>query len=60
MYGDTEHGSFMAGQIAGMIDRIQPAAEIILEMFSQAELLDLCNWQNDFRKRRGFYWLKQH
>ena len=28
----------MAGQIAGMIDRIQPAAEIILEMFSQAEL----------------------
>lgn len=38
MYGDTEHGSFMAGQIAGMIDRIQPAAEIILEMFSQAEL----------------------
>ncbi len=37
--GDTEEGCFMAGQIAGMIDREQPAAEIISEIFTEAEAL---------------------
>ncbi len=37
--GDGEHGCFLAGQVAGMIHREQPAAEIIREMFAQAEPL---------------------
>lgn len=35
--GDEKTGDFLAGQIAGMIDREQPAAEIIREMFEEAE-----------------------
>ncbi len=35
--GDEKTGDFLAGQIAGMVDREQPAAEIIREMFAQAE-----------------------
>jgi enoyl-[acyl-carrier protein] reductase II len=35
--GDEKTGDFLAGQIAGMIDREQPAAEIIKEMFTEAE-----------------------
>ncbi|MPN04719.1 Nitronate monooxygenase [bioreactor metagenome] len=35
--GDPERGCFLAGQAAGMITREQPAAEIIREMFTQAE-----------------------
>ncbi len=35
--GDAEQGCFMAGQIAGIITREQTAAEIISEMFEQAE-----------------------
>lgn len=35
--GDTEKGSFLCGQIAGMIHREQPAAAIIEEIFSEAE-----------------------
>ncbi len=31
--GDQETGSFMAGQCACMLDRIQPAAEIVRELF---------------------------
>ena len=34
--GNLDEGSFMAGQSAGMVRKIQPAAEIILEIFSQA------------------------
>ncbi|MDR2162876.1 MAG: enoyl-[acyl-carrier-protein] reductase FabK [Clostridiales Family XIII bacterium] len=34
--GDVEHGSLMAGQIAGLVQREQPAAEIIREMFTGA------------------------
>ena len=34
--GDEENGCFMAGQIAGMITHEQTAAEIIHEMFEQA------------------------
>ncbi|GIM27478.1 2-nitropropane dioxygenase [Clostridium polyendosporum] len=37
--GDIEHGSFMAGQIAGMISKEQTCEEIIKEMFSQYEEL---------------------
>ncbi len=35
--GDIEKGCFMAGQIAGMVNREQTAAEIISEMFGEAE-----------------------
>ena len=35
--GDTDLGSVMAGQIAGLICKEQPCNEIILEMFQEAE-----------------------
>lgn len=35
--GDLKHGSFMAGQIAGLISRIRPVREIIEEMFIEYE-----------------------
>lgn len=37
--GDDKNGSLMAGQVAAMVNKIQPAAEIIEEMFREAELL---------------------
>ena len=33
LHGDKERGSFMAGQCACMVDCIQPAAEIVRELF---------------------------
>jgi len=36
MDGEVEQGSLMAGQSVGMVTQIQPAAEIIAEMVSQA------------------------
>ena len=35
--GDVQMGSLMAGQIAAMVCEIQPAAEIVAEMMSEAE-----------------------
>lgn len=35
--GDDKKGSFLAGQISGMLDREQKASEIIVEMFDEAE-----------------------
>jgi enoyl-[acyl-carrier protein] reductase II len=35
--GDLRGGTFLAGQVSGMIKREQTAAEIITEMFTQAE-----------------------
>ena len=35
--GDEKTGSFLAGQISGMVNREQPAAEMINEMFTEAE-----------------------
>ena len=37
--GDVETGSFMAGEIAGMVKKEQPAAEILAEVYSQADKL---------------------
>ena len=37
--GDMENGSIMAGQIAALVKEEQPAAQIIREMFAQAETL---------------------
>jgi len=37
--GDEQKGSFMAGQIAAIIKEEQPAADIIKQMFEQAEKL---------------------
>jgi enoyl-[acyl-carrier protein] reductase II len=34
--GNIEEGSFMAGQSAGLVNRAQPAAEIIRELFTEA------------------------
>lgn len=44
--GDVQHGSFMCGQIAGMIHKEQPAADIITGIVTQAEniLTGGCPW----------------
>ncbi|MGI6204418.1 MAG: enoyl-[acyl-carrier-protein] reductase FabK [Anaerovoracaceae bacterium] len=34
--GDVENGSVMSGQVAGLVKKTQPAAEIIREMFEEA------------------------
>ena len=39
--GDKENGAFMAGQISGMITEIKPVAQILEDVWSQAE--DLLN-----------------
>ena len=35
--GDTDNGSLMAGQISGMVSKIQSVNEIIKEMFNEYE-----------------------
>lgn len=35
--GDVEWGSVMAGQVAGLVNKIDPASQIISEMFEEAE-----------------------
>ena len=46
--GDAETGSFMAGEIAGMVKKEQPAAEILAEVYSQADkLLNGGRYAND-------------
>ena len=35
--GDLKRGCFLAGQIAGMVNRTQPAAEIVREVAEEAE-----------------------
>lgn len=44
--GDEKTGSFLAGQVAGMVNKEQPAAEIIQEMFQEAETIlnGACRW----------------
>ena len=44
--GDLEKGCFAAGQIAGLVSKIQPAAEIIREIFDEMEaiLLGVGKW----------------
>lgn len=37
--GNVAEGSFMAGQIAGLVNKRQPAAEIVRELFDEAEQL---------------------
>lgn len=37
--GDAENGSFMAGEISGMVKKQQPAAEILAEVYDQADKL---------------------
>ena len=37
--GDTKEGTFMAGQISGMIKEIKPVKTIIEEMFADANKL---------------------
>ena len=37
--GDVKKGCFMAGQVAAMVKKKQPAAEIILEVMAEAEKL---------------------
>ncbi len=38
LYGDKDNGSFMAGQAACMLSKVQPAAEIIREMFDEESI----------------------
>lgn len=44
--GDTQKGSFLAGQVAGMVTKEQPAAEIILDVMTEAEAIlgGGCKW----------------
>ena len=35
--GDSEKGCFLAGQIASMVNQIQPAADIVREVTEEAE-----------------------
>ena len=44
--GDTERGCFLSGQIAAMVKKEQPAAEIIKEVMEEAEpiLLRASEW----------------
>ena len=35
--GDEQRGSFLAGQIAALVKKEQPAADIIQEIFEEAE-----------------------
>jgi len=46
--GDIEMGSLMAGQAAALVSRVEPAADIITEMISDAEaiLRNLCTWMD--------------
>jgi len=37
--GDMQKGCFLAGQVAGMVKKSQPAREIIQEIFGEAELI---------------------
>lgn len=37
--GDTKQGCFLAGQIAGMVTKEQPAAEIVKEVMEEAEII---------------------
>jgi enoyl-[acyl-carrier protein] reductase II len=46
--GDIVEGSFMAGQIAGMVNKTQPCSEIVSEMFDEAEALI-----KNFETKRG-------
>jgi len=38
LHGDKERGSFMAGQCACMCNQIQPASEIVQELFDPAAI----------------------
>jgi enoyl-[acyl-carrier protein] reductase II len=44
--GDNERGCFLAGQIAAIVKKEQPAAEIIAEIMAEAEpvLMGACSW----------------
>lgn len=44
--GDADRGCFLAGQIAALVKKEQPAAEIIQEIFAEAELAlkGACKW----------------
>ena len=35
--GDTNHGSLMAGQVAALVERVEPAADIITDIMTEAE-----------------------
>ncbi|MCQ2417205.1 MAG: nitronate monooxygenase [Oscillospiraceae bacterium] len=37
--GDAKRGCFLAGQVSGMVNKIQPAAEMVAEIMAQAEEL---------------------
>lgn len=46
--GDEKNGCFLAGQVAGMVNKEQPAAEIITEVMMEAEaVLKGCNVISD-------------
>jgi enoyl-[acyl-carrier protein] reductase II len=38
LHGDKDKGSFMAGQAACMLNKVQPAAQIIREIFDEERI----------------------
>ena len=46
--GDLNNGCFLSGQIASMVKKEQPAADIIREIMQEAEevLKGACKWVN--------------
>jgi enoyl-[acyl-carrier protein] reductase II len=47
--GDIENGSILAGQVVGLVNRVEPAREIVISVMNEAEALlktglgvDLC------------------
>lgn len=51
-FGDIENGSVMIGQVAGMINEIKPAKEIIESMFKEAENITM-DLQNNMKNLLG-------
>ncbi len=43
--GDVTYGSVMAGQVAGLVKKEQPAKEIVLEIFKECEAIILKQYQ---------------
>lgn len=56
--GDMTNGSIMSGQVAALVKKIQPAKEIIDEMFSEAEKLAGNSLENIAEKNAKRAWFE--
>ena len=53
LHGDKARGSFMAGQCACMVDRIQPAEEIVRDLFDAEQLKRALSGASAFLEANG-------